>query len=311
MSFKFCPECGFKLDKEYKFCPECGYKLSQAEKDSKPSSGQSSGPVAKKELTPDELKEFKSGEKLFNNNKEKEAFPILKKYAEKGYAQAQFLVAMCYDNRSGESIFADAKQAAYWYQKSADQGNTDAMCNLSSCYEDGYGVSKDIEKARFWYQKAVDSGDKFAAAFIDEVMERLNGNPVKKKPEKDPNLTEEESVLKAAEEWCLAGGGEIAFPTAKKYAEQGNAKAQWLLGLCYDDCIKKTSYFDLKQAVYWYKKAADQGHTDAMCQLGQCYEYGNGVPEDKKQARYWYQKAFDLGNRGGKDLLDQMEYFGD
>ena len=28
MKFKFCPECGYKLDGEYKFCPECGYKLS-------------------------------------------------------------------------------------------------------------------------------------------------------------------------------------------------------------------------------------------------------------------------------------------
>lgn len=30
MNFKFCPECGFKFDKEYKFCPECGYKLDGA-----------------------------------------------------------------------------------------------------------------------------------------------------------------------------------------------------------------------------------------------------------------------------------------
>jgi len=28
MKFKFCPECGYKFEKEYKFCPECGYKLS-------------------------------------------------------------------------------------------------------------------------------------------------------------------------------------------------------------------------------------------------------------------------------------------
>lgn len=27
MAFKFCPECGFKLEKESKFCPECGFKL--------------------------------------------------------------------------------------------------------------------------------------------------------------------------------------------------------------------------------------------------------------------------------------------
>ncbi len=25
---KFCPECGYKLVKDYKFCPECGYQLS-------------------------------------------------------------------------------------------------------------------------------------------------------------------------------------------------------------------------------------------------------------------------------------------
>ncbi len=29
MAFKFCPECGFKFDKEYKFCPECGFKLDE------------------------------------------------------------------------------------------------------------------------------------------------------------------------------------------------------------------------------------------------------------------------------------------
>lgn len=37
MSFKFCPECGFKFDREYKFCPECGYALAEtAEKKSEP-----------------------------------------------------------------------------------------------------------------------------------------------------------------------------------------------------------------------------------------------------------------------------------
>ena len=29
MRFKFCPECGYKFDKEYKFCPECGLRLEQ------------------------------------------------------------------------------------------------------------------------------------------------------------------------------------------------------------------------------------------------------------------------------------------
>lgn len=32
---KFCPECGYKLDKDYKFCPECGYQLSNKKSNNK------------------------------------------------------------------------------------------------------------------------------------------------------------------------------------------------------------------------------------------------------------------------------------
>lgn len=34
MAFKFCPECGYKFDRQYKFCPECGYKLPNSNLDS-------------------------------------------------------------------------------------------------------------------------------------------------------------------------------------------------------------------------------------------------------------------------------------
>jgi len=38
----FCPECGFKLEKEYRFCPNCGIKLGQINSEAKKNStGQS------------------------------------------------------------------------------------------------------------------------------------------------------------------------------------------------------------------------------------------------------------------------------
>ncbi|GHT40295.1 hypothetical protein AGMMS49921_01440 [Endomicrobiia bacterium] len=51
----------------------------------------------------------------------------------------------------------------------------------------------------------------------------------------------------------------------KKSAEQGNAKAQYNLGLMYDkgEGVKQ----DYKEAVDWYKKAALQGHSDARTVL--------------------------------------------
>ena len=46
-----------------------------------------------------------------------------------------------------------------WYQKAADNGNTDGMVKIGNLYYYGYGVSQDYRKAMEWYQKAVDNGN--------------------------------------------------------------------------------------------------------------------------------------------------------
>ena len=64
----------------------------------------------------------------------------------------------------------------------------------------------------------------------------------------------------------------------RKAAEQGDAKAQFSLGCCYE-----YGYGVLKnqeEAVKWYRKAAEQGDTMAQTNLGICYEYGRGVAKD-------------------------------
>jgi len=40
----FCPECGFRLEKEYRFCPNCGIKLGQESNETKKNSSGSSQP---------------------------------------------------------------------------------------------------------------------------------------------------------------------------------------------------------------------------------------------------------------------------
>lgn len=34
MKYKFCPECGNKLEKSFKFCPECGLSLIKKDENS-------------------------------------------------------------------------------------------------------------------------------------------------------------------------------------------------------------------------------------------------------------------------------------
>ena len=53
---------------------------------------------------------------------------------------------------------------------------------------------------------------------------------------------------------------------------------------------------DYQQARYWYEKAAAQGNADAQYNLGVMYEDGIGVPPDWEKALEWYQKACEGGN---------------
>ena len=59
---------------------------------------------------------------------------------------------------------------------------------------------------------------------------------------------------------------EKAIPWLEKAAEQGQARAQSLLGSCYRDGDGVEA--DAAQAAEWYGKAAKQNYPPAMCSLG-------------------------------------------
>ncbi len=53
----------------------------------------------------------------------------------------------------GEIIKKDFVQAKYWFEKSAGQGNNDALLNLALMYRDGKGVNKKSTKSYFIISK--------------------------------------------------------------------------------------------------------------------------------------------------------------
>lgn len=79
----------------------------------------------------------------------------------------------------------------------------------------------------------------------------------------------------------------------RKAAQQGDAEAQLWIGVAYANGEGVPQ--DHKQAAEWYRKAADQGHADAQYNLGVMYANGEGVPQDYKQAVEWYRKAAEQG----------------
>ena len=89
---------------------------------------------------------------------------------------------------------------------------------------------------------------------------------------------------------CCAG--------SKWAAEQGNAEAQFNLGVMYNqgDGVPE----DHAEAVRWYQMAAEQGYAVAQCILGFMYDQGDGVPEDDAEAVRWYQMAAEQGYAGAQ-----------
>lgn len=50
---------------------------------------------------------------------------------------------------------------------------------------------------------------------------------------------------------------------------------------------------DYEQAAYWYRHAAEQGNARAQYALGLCYYHGKGVEQSDAQAKLWIQRAAD------------------
>ena len=123
-------------------------------------------------------------------------------------------------------------------------------------------------------------------------------------------------------------------------AEQNYAKAQYVLGICYENGygVEKNR----EEAREWYTKAAEQGNIYAQGNLGwllyeqeeygeafkwfsesghegyassqygmgECYYYGRGVGQNYEQAKLWYEKAAEQEHMGSLLQLGHIYYFG-
>ena len=92
-------------------------------------------------------------------------------------------------------------------------------------------------------------------------------------------------------------------------AEQGNADAQYKLGLSYynGDGNEK----DYAKAVKWYRKAAEQGHAEAQRGLGGCYYGGEGVEKNDTEAFKWWRKAAEQELPAAQNILGNCYFNGE
>lgn len=98
-----------------------------------------------------------------------------------------------------------------------------------------------------------------------------------------------------------------ALPLLRESANIGNANAQYQLGLIY---YFGEDYYDLEQALKWFRKAAQKDILMAQVMLGSIYDdglAGKNLLEAESGAQYWFRKALPglLSNANRGDSLAQ------
>lgn len=181
-------------------------------------------------------------------------------HAEAGNPIAQCNLALTYEAEG------DFTEAFKWFTKAALQGDTQAQCNLGTCYWQGNGTEVDISQAEFWFLKAAAKRDANAQCNLGQLYK----------------ITRKDKVN--------------ALLWFEKSAENGNAEAQAFLGEMYDhgEGVQQ----NLEKAVYWYTQSAERGISRSQFNLAQMYIHGEGVPIDHKRAFEWLEKSAQQGNEG-------------
>ena len=158
--------------------------------------------------------------------------PALADAARKGDALALFEVGTLYTD--GKGVPSDMKQAASWYQLSADRGFAPAQYRLASMYEKGNGIDRDLAKAKDYYEKAANAGNASAMHNLAVLYASGSAGP------QDYN---------AAADWFT------------RAANLGVSDSQFNLAILYarGNGVKQ----DLVQSYKWFAIAAKSGDKDA------------------------------------------------
>lgn len=200
--------------------------------------------------------------------------------ANAGEVAAIALIASIYDNeRSG---LTDAAKAAEWYQKGVKLRDTNSMRLLGTRYLNGIGVPKDGAKALELITAAARRDDVLAMYELGKMYELGQGVP-----------KDEDKARTWYTNMRQAPPGLVRVKQPLLYVRLASLKER-----------NPRGSNDLYDAASLFEDAANAGDVESRYRLGKMYEEGRGVKRDYARAASLYQSAADSGNanamyRGG------------
>ena len=88
---------------------------------------------------------------------------------------------------------------------------------------------------------------------------------------------------------------QVTPPQLQLLAEQGDSRAQQLIGFVLETGMSIPPRLDYAEAMLWYRKAAEQGYARAQTSIGDLFTHQNGIGVNYAEAMRWYRKAADQG----------------
>jgi TPR repeat protein len=176
----------------------------------------------------------------------------------------------------------------------AEQGNTDAQCQLGHIYTFHGDAEYNPLRANTWLRKAAKKGHAEAQYLLAWNICREIG--VRWDLEKQIKLLEEavaqghvNAVIELVDVYSKFRTLDATLKLLHKASEQGNEFAQYGLGMCYlkgDGVVQ-----NFEEAALLIERAATKNLPHAQAELGICYHDGKGVSQDFGRAAYWYLRS--------------------
>jgi TPR repeat protein len=195
--------------------------------------------------------------------------------------------------RAGKRLYEAKKgmtaqniRAFNFFREAAIAGNLEAQSFLSRCYWNGDGVEANASMQIEWLLRSAEGGFRGAQCDLGHLI--LN--------------TAIEDVPNA--EIGKTGNFVESIKWLRKAAEQGDASAQYVLGVCYQE--GKGVSIEFAESVKWLRRAAEQGHLEAQHSLAWCY-----VDSDKSEHVKWLNRAAEQGHYKAQARLSIILYMGD
>lgn len=234
------------------------------------------------------MTDMENAEKLFQEYKVKEAYPLFEKLAGEGNPRAMYFMALFHQYYM-ECAPWSPKKAIEWALKGARLG--DGLCGLfcllhfnELSHEEYHEITDRREE---WISLSQKDGSLYALEALG-CYEMVNAQS-------------EEEV-------------DRAFHLLEEAALKNYWKAWNDLGQFHDRHVKDNNpllkpYIDDKKAISCYRKSMEAGYPDSMNRLAYFYYLGDGVPKDEKEGIRLFKKAFSKGHLKAGTALGMLYLF--